>query len=83
MKSVQIQSFFWSVLSRIWTRKNAVFGLDTFHAVRPKRNLSTDEPANCGPYNLKDDKKMSHLLSKLQSQWQVWDILQGVSSVGA
>ena len=26
VKSVQVRSFFWSVFSRIWTRKNSVFG---------------------------------------------------------
>ena len=26
VKSVQIQSYFWSVFSCIWTRKNSVFG---------------------------------------------------------
>ena len=36
VKSVQIRSFFWSIFSRIWTRKNSVFG-----------HFSCSESCNC------------------------------------
>ena len=36
VKSVQIRSFFWSIFSRIWTRKNSVFG-----------HFSRSESCNC------------------------------------
>ena len=44
VKSVQIRSFFWSVISYIWTEYRKIWTketpyLDIFHAVRVKREI--------------------------------------------
>ena len=47
VKCVQIQSFFWSVFSRIRTRKNSVFG----HFSRSGYKATTYEKTNFGRQN--------------------------------
>ena len=67
VKSVQIRSFFWSVFSRIWTRKSSVFG--KFHTVMVSLTHTRPILHFCIPWKQKTSGFPTFLGGKEMERW--------------